>query len=65
MTRTRSLKSALYTLGILGALTFGAVQAFASPSPQKSGSACPEDLCTFHCGPNWYCEGPGGTCVCI
>lgn len=65
MTRTLSPTSALCTLGILGALTFGAVQAFASPGPRQSARACPEELCTRVCGPQWYCEEPWGTCVCI
>ena len=65
MTRIRTLTNALYTLGIAGALTFGAVQAFAAPAPRQSARACPEDQCTRVCGPYWYCEGNGSTCVCI
>ena len=65
MTRIRMLNRALCTLGIVGTLTFGAVQALASPGPQQSDRACPEELCTSVCGPFWYCEGPGGTCVCM
>jgi hypothetical protein len=66
MTRIRTLNGALYTLGILGALSFGAVQAFASPSPRQSdGAFCPTNVCNKTCGPGmWDCD-ESGRCVCI
>ncbi len=66
MTRIRMFNNALYALAVLGALTFGAAQAFASPAPQQSARACWEDLCDNACGGpgTWFCEG-GITCICI
>ena len=69
MTRIRMLSSALYALVMAGALTFGAVQAFASPTPQQGERGyCPEEQCNSVCGGpgSWYCEWwGGGTCVCF
>lgn len=65
MSRIQILNGPLYTLAAVGALAFGAVQAFASPGPRQSeGDFCPEAVCNKACGPGaWYCES--NQCVCI
>lgn len=67
MTRIRMLNGALYAAVVLGALTFGTVQAFASSGPPQNARSCNEDLCDRVCGGpgSWFCEGSGPQCICL
>jgi hypothetical protein len=63
MTRTRLLKRVLFAAPVMGAMVFGAAQAFASSTAPREALACTQKQCNFYCG------GAGGVCstsgVCI
>lgn len=62
------LRRSLYAVAVLGALGFGAAQAFGSPTPPSAARACNDTEC------NWECEQLGagygycdeyGQCQCL
>ncbi len=55
MARFRSFKRVLYVVPVIGAVVFGAVQAFAAPAVQREALACSMG-CLMECG------GAGGVC---
>jgi hypothetical protein len=60
MTRIRLIERVLYVVPVIGAMAFGAAQAFASSTPpaEKAGAYCTTSQCYTYCG------GPGtGACV--
>lgn len=64
MARIRLLNGTLYTLAVVGALAFGAAQAFATSSPQQSARHCDEEACRAFCYGAGGCDG-WGQCICF
>lgn len=62
MTSIRLLKRALLVVPVLGALGFGAAQAFASPASREA-LACSKG-CFQECGPAGGVCSSFGVCVC-
>lgn len=59
----QSIKRVLYVVPVLGALAFGATQAFASVTSQQSERAC-SVRCYTECGrTGGFCTS-GGFCAC-
>jgi hypothetical protein len=66
MTHIRRLNRSLYALAVLGALTFGAAQAFATsgqPGTDRGRPYCDPDECNVRCGGYGICYGTYG-CLC-
>lgn len=64
MARTRLMKRVFCAVPLVGAMAFGAAQAFASPTPPpEKANACTTTSCRNFCG------GPGGCvdgiCICF
>jgi hypothetical protein len=59
------LHHALYASALLGALSFGASQAFATPEPSVAakGPSCDPVVCNARCGGYGFCDTRKG-CLC-
>ena len=64
MTRIKSVKRALSVVPVLGALAFGAAQAFASPAAPTAERACTWFECAKVCEPGGGVCGNNGYCIC-
>lgn len=59
----RNLNRSLFALGVFGALTFGAAQAFAAPAKDAADRPyCDPVKCNEQCGGYGICSG--FTCLC-
>lgn len=63
MANIRKLTRVLYVVPVLGAMAFGASQAFASPASREAALACSK-LCLQECGPAGGVCNAYGVCVC-
>ena len=59
------VKRVLYVVPVVGAMVFGATQAFASPaSAQREAERACSKRCWTECGPAGGVCNPYGVCVC-
>lgn len=63
MTRGGRIKRVLYVVPVLGAMLFGAAQAFASAAAPAEQRACSK-LCLKECGPAGGVCSAYGVCIC-
>ena len=64
MTGIQSIKRVLYVVPVLGALAFGASQAFASPTQPQAERVCDRWQCYEECGPTGGKCSTHGFCYC-
>lgn len=61
----QTIKRVLYVVPVLGAMAFGASQAFASPAQAQAERACTRFQCVIECGPTGgVCKTGGSYCIC-